>query len=240
MSVYLCHVDPDRLTFDARIVDRRPGMVRLDRSWLHPGGGGQPADRAVLEDGFGTHGVRGVETIDGEHWLLFDDVAAAVAGGEAHVTIDGEHRRTIAQLHTDTHILNALVFQAFSGALVTGAKIAADGTAHMDFDLPNVDTDRLRGLESEINDVIRAGLEVRTRYVSLDEAAATPGLVRNLSVAPPPTDDGRLRVVEIVGVDVQACGGTHLTNTADSPEIRIAKIDNKGRRNRRVRIELVP
>ena len=240
MSVYLCHVDPDRLKFDAHVVDRRPGLVRLDRSWLHPGGGGQPADRAVLEDGVATYGIRGVETIDGAHWLAFDDAAAIVTSDEVHVTIDGEQRRTVAQLHTDTHVLNALVFQAFSGALVTGAKIAADGTAHMDFDLPNVDADRLRALESEINDVIRAGLEVRTRYVSLDEAAATPGLVRNLSVAPPPTDDGRLRVIEIVGLDVQACGGTHLTSTAESPEIRIAKIDNKGRRNRRVRIELVP
>lgn len=240
MSVYLCHVDPERLAFEARVVDRRPGMVRLDRSWLHPGGGGQPADRAVLEDGLAVLTVRGVETIAGAHWLAFDDAAAAVRGDEVRVTIDAEQRRTVGQLHTDTHVLNALVFQAFSGALVTGAKIAADGTAHMDFDLPSVDPDRLRALESEINDVIRAGLEVRTRYVTLDEAARTPGLVRNLSVAPPPTDDGRLRVVEIAGLDVQACGGTHLTNTAHSPPVRITKIDNKGRRNRRVRIELVP
>lgn len=240
MSVYLCHVDPERLSFDARVVDRRPGLVRLERSWLHPGGGGQPADRAVLEDAHGAHAVRGVETIDGAHWLAFDDPTTAVLGDDVHVAIDAQHRATIAQLHTDTHILNALVFQAFSGALVTGAKIAADGTAHMDFDLPDVDVDKLRALESEINDVIRAGLEVRTRYVGVDEAARTPGLVRNLSVAPPPTDDGRLRVVEIVGLDVQACGGTHLTSTAESPPIRIMKIDNKGRRNRRVRIALAP
>ena len=109
----------------------------------------------------------------------------------------------------------------------------------MDFDLPDVDNDRLRTLESELNDVIRQGLAVRSSYVNVDEAGTENGLIRNLAVAPPPTPDGRLRVIEIVGLDRQACGGTHLTNTAESALIRITKVDNKGRRNRRVRIALV-
>jgi misacylated tRNA(Ala) deacylase len=154
------------------------------------------------------------------------------------VSIDGAHRLRVAQLHTVTHILNALVFRHFEGALVTGAQINADGTARMDFDLPEVENDRLRALEPELNDVIRQALDVRAIYVPLKEARATPGLIRSASVAPPPTPDGRLRIIEINGLDRQACGGTHLTNTAESPPVRIAKIENKGRRNRRVRLAL--
>ena len=78
-----------------------------------------------------------------------------------------------------------------------------------------------------------------TYYVSETEAKSTQGLIRSLSVVPPPMSDGTVRIVEIGDLDRQACGGTHLTNTAQSRPIRIAKIENKGRRNRRVRIELV-
>jgi misacylated tRNA(Ala) deacylase len=145
----------------------------------------------------------------------------------------------MAQLHTDTHILNALVFHHFQGALVTGAQLNEDGTARMDFDLPDADNDRLRALEPEINDVIRQDLPIRYDYVTEAEARAEPGLVRNRSVAPPPAEDGTIRVVEIVGLDRQACGGTHLASTARSRLLRILKIDNKGRHNRRVKIGLV-
>lgn len=135
--------------------------------------------------------------------------------------------------------MNALVFRKFEGALVTGAQINADGTARMDFDLPEVDNDLLRAIELEINDVIREGLPVRAVYVPQAAAISTPGLIRSMSVAPPPTPDGRLRIIEIGDLDRQACGGTHLTNTAESRPIRLVKIENKGRHNRRVRIALI-
>jgi misacylated tRNA(Ala) deacylase len=108
----------------------------------------------------------------------------------------------------------------------------------MDFDLPDVDNERLRGLQAEINDIIAAGLTVRTTYVSAEEASRSKGLIRSLSVAPPPAPDGRYRVVEIEGVDRQACGGTHVHSTSESAPIIITKVDNKGRRNRRVKIAL--
>src|SRR5258708_10404202 len=140
------------------------------------------------------------------------------------------------QLHTDTHILNAFVFQTFDGALVTGVQMYEDGTARMDFDLPGADNDRLRSLEAPINDAIAQDLGVSVAYVPVAEAQAQHGLIRSKSVAPPPTADGRIRIVEIAGLDRQACGGTHLASTGGSPAVRILKIDNKGRHNRRVRI----
>ena len=154
------------------------------------------------------------------------------------VRVDAERRARVASLHTDSHVLNALVFDRFPGTLVTGAQINADGTGRMDFDLSQIDNDVLRGLDAGVNEVIAGGVDVRSVYVDAGEADVTTGLVRSLSVAPPPTPDGKLRVIDIDGVDRQACGGTHLSNTAQSPPFRITKVENKGKRNRRIRFEL--
>ncbi len=143
------------------------------------------------------------------------------------------------QLRTDTHILNALVFQAFDGALVTGVQMADDGTARMDFDVPGADSDRLRALEGPINDLHPPGHpgELRLRADARGPRRARPD-PQPLRRAAAHAADGKIRIVEIVGLDRQACGGTHLASTGQSPPIRILKIDNKGRHNRRVRIDL--
>lgn len=235
-SVYLCHEHPDLLDFETEVIDARPGAVVLARSALHPGGGGQVADRATLTHANGVVRIVDVSLEGGRYWHVLDQPLHLE--GSVWVSIDAAHRSRVAQLHTDTHILNALVFREFAGALVTGAQINADGTARMDFDLPEVDNDQLRALEPAVNDCIRQGLEVRALYVPAAEAQATPGLLRSLSVTPPPTPDGRMRIIDIAGLDRQACGGTHLGNTAESGPIRITKVENKGRRNRRVRIAL--
>jgi misacylated tRNA(Ala) deacylase len=174
--------------------------------------------------------------VDGELWHVLDGEAPGAGAIEA--VVDPAFRRMMRQLHTDTHILNALVYQAFDGALVTGVQMYDDGTARMDFDLPEADNDRIRALEAPINTHIAQNLPLSFGYVTLEEAQAQHGLIRSRSVAPPPTSDGMVRIVEIVGLDRQACGGTHLVATGDSPPIRILKIDNKGRHNRRVRIGL--
>ena len=237
MSGYFCHEHPDVLLLETRVVDARPGAVVLERSPFHPGGGGQLADRGRLRWSGGEVRVTGVEAEGGRHWHLLAEAVEPV--GVVEAAVDAAFRSLMAALHTDTHILNALVFQHFQGALVTGAQLGEDGTARMDFDLPDADNDRLRALEPEINDVIRQDLPVRYAYVTEAEALAERGLVRNRSVAPPPAADGTIRVVEIVGLDRQACGGSHLVSTAGSRPLRILKIDNKGRHNRRIRIGLV-
>jgi misacylated tRNA(Ala) deacylase len=236
MSRYFCHEHPDVLILESRVVDARPGAVVLEQSPFHPGGGGQLADRGILRWSGGEVRVTGFEATGGRYWHLLSE--AVEPAGAVELLVDPEFRSLMAQLHTDTHILNALVFQHFQGALVTGAQLNDDGTARMDFDLPEADNDRLRSLEPAINDVIRQDLPLRYAYVPEAEALAERGLVRNRSVAPPPTADGTIRVVEIVGLDRQACGGTHLGSTAGSRPIRILKIDNKGRHNRRIKIGL--
>lgn len=238
MPAYLYHEQPDLYDFDARVVAARPGAVLLDRSALHPGGGGQVCDRATLRLGGETFQITSVQPEGEQYWHALDRAEELGPGDCVDVQIDRQYRSRVAQLHTATHILNALVFQQFDGALVTGAQINGDGTARMDFDLPRVDNDLLRALEPKLNDVIRAGIDVRAIYISEQEARTTQGLIRSMSVAPPPTPDGRLRVIEIAGLDRQACGGTHLTNTAQSAPVAITKIENKGKQNRRVRIVL--
>jgi misacylated tRNA(Ala) deacylase len=194
------------------------------------------SDRGFLEHSRGRTRIRGVERDGDIRWHELEDPVEV--DGEVSVEIDPVHRARVGKLHTVTHILNALVFEHFDGALVTGAHISGDGTARMDFDLPEVANDRLRNLEGEINRAISDGSNVRAAYVEAELARRTPGMIRSLSVAPPPTPDGRLRTIEIIDLDQQACGGTHVANTAMSDPIAITKIDNKGRHNRRVRIAL--
>src|SRR5690242_5932507 len=231
-----CHEHPDALTVETDVTDARPGRITLAQSPFYPGGGGQLADRGVIRWKGGEAKVVGFDYSAGEIWHLLD--TQTEVAGMVEAAVDPGFRRMMRQLHTDTHVLNALIFQNFDGALVTGVQMADDGTARMDFDIPAADNDRLRALDGPINDLIRQDVAVNFSYVPIQEAQAEHGLIRSRSVAPPPTPDGKIRIVDIVGLDRQACGGTHLASTGGSPPIRILKIDNKGRHNRRVRIGL--
>jgi misacylated tRNA(Ala) deacylase len=236
MARYFCHEHPDVLVVETEVVDARPGAVVLGHTPFYPGGGGQLTDRGVLR---WVGGETRIIAVEGEADRFWHRLAEPVeVSGTVQAAVDPGSRTMMTELHTATHILNALVFQEFKGALVTGAQMNDDGTARMDFDLPDADNDRLRRLEVPINDVIRQDLIVRYAYVAMAEAAAQPGLLRSKSVTPPPDEDGTVRIVEIVGLDRQACGGTHLASTGRSRLVRIVKIDNKGRHNRRVRIAL--
>jgi misacylated tRNA(Ala) deacylase len=236
MTGLYCHEYPEVLDHESRVVDARPGAVVLEQTPFYPGGGGQLADRGRLAWTGGEVDVVGFESSDGRLWHLLAEPVELV--GAVRASVDPAFRAMMTTLHTACHVVNALVFQQFQGALVTGAQMSDDGTARIDFDLPDADNDRLRALEAPINDVVRQDLPIRYAYVPMSEATAEPGLVRSRSVAPPPGDDGTLRIVEIVGLDRQACGGTHLLSTGRSRALRILKIDNKGRHNRRVRIGL--
>ena len=152
MHLY-CHDHPDTLSLDTAVADARPGRIVLADTPFYPGGGGQLADRGVVRWAGGEARVSGFEVSAGKLWHLLD--TQADIAGNVEAVVDADFRQKMRQLHTDTHVLNALVFQQFDGALVTGVQMADDGTARMDFDVPGADNDRLRALEGPINDIIR-------------------------------------------------------------------------------------
>ncbi|WP_422087089.1 alanyl-tRNA editing protein [Variovorax sp.] len=240
MSRYLCHTQPDCLQFEADVIARRPNAVLLDRSFFYPGGGGQLADRGTLQWNGGEIKIGRIEMEGGNAWHYFDEAETAGIPAEKVIAkVDQDFRFMMSQLHTGLHILNALVYQRFEGSLVTGVQMAADGTARIDFDLPAADNNELRKLEPELNTLISDGLQVNAVYLDAAELSREPGVLRSRSVAPPSQDDGTTRIIEIVGLDRQACGGTHLSKTSQSAPLRILKIENKGQHNRRIRIGLV-
>ena len=236
MTRYFCLDEPEAFDLDTVVEAAEPGRVMLARSPFYPGGGGQLPDRGRLHWSGGKIAITGFESDERGIWhLLAEPILLA---GAVTAQVDRPFRQLMRELHTDLHIVNALVYQGFDGALVTGVQMNEDGTARIDFDLPEADNERLKSLEGAINDVIRQDLPVRETYVGEDEAFDEPGLIRSRSVTPPLMADGKIRIVEIAGLDRQACGGTHLASTGASRPLRILKIDNKGRHNRRLRIGL--
>jgi misacylated tRNA(Ala) deacylase len=236
MSRYFCHENPDTLILETEVVEARPGRARLAATPFYPGGGGQLPDRGVIRWRGGESAVSGLDHAEGHLWHLLAEPVEI--GGIVELSVDPVFRRMMQELHTALHIINALAFQGFDGALVTGAQMNEDGTARIDLDLPGADNDKLRALEPAINEAIRQDLRVTDSYVPLDAAQGERGLLRSRSVAPPPTSDGMIRIVEIAGLDRQACGGTHLSSTGGSRPVRLLKVENKGRHNRRLRIGL--
>ncbi len=236
MTRLLCQDRPDLLELETEILDARPGAVLLARSPFFPGGGGQLPDRGTLAWSGGEVAVTGLA--DDPRGLWHELASPAEPVGTVLLRVDPAFRSLMSELHTLAHIVNSLVFGAFGGALLTGAQLAADGTFRVDFDLPGADNDRLRALDPAIDDVIRQDLPVGAGWMPYDDARAIPGMFRSKAVAPPPQEDGMCRIVEIAGLDRQACGGMHLASTGRSRGARILKIENKGRHNRRVRVGL--
>jgi misacylated tRNA(Ala) deacylase len=152
--------------------------------------------------------------------------------GEAvAIELDWERRHRHMRLHTALHLLGAVV-----KAPVTGGRIAAD-KAHLDFD---IEMEKLvkEEIEARVNDLVKQGVETRARWITDDELDARPELVKTMSVAPP-RGEGRVRLLEIRGVDLQACGGTHVANTAEIGALQVAKIRSEGKRNKRVTLTLL-
>ncbi|MBV9521959.1 MAG: alanyl-tRNA editing protein [Alphaproteobacteria bacterium] len=203
--------------------------IRLDRTVFYPTGGGQPGDTGRLRGGAGDIAI--LDTVKG---ATGDEVVHVAAPGSplpppgtaVTAEIDWERRHRLMRMHTCMHLLCAIV----PGA-VTGGQIS-DGKARLDFDVPGAALDK-DAITAKLNALIAADHEVRSRWISDDELAARPELVRTMSVKPP-TGHGRVRLLEIVGIDLQPCGGTHVRRTGEIGAVAIAKIENKGKQNRRV------
>ncbi|MDH2385131.1 alanyl-tRNA editing protein [Bradyrhizobium sp. CER78] len=234
MSPAFTHDHPDILQLEADVLDARPGAILVERSPFFPGGGGQLADRGILRWSGGELPVTGLARDDRGLWHTVPD--DSVISGKVMLEVEPAFRALMCELHTLAHVINALVYTRFGGALLTGAQLNDDGSFRVDFDLPGADNEALRALEAPLNDIIRQDLAVSAAFMAHSEAQAIPGLFRSKAVAPPVGEDGLVRIVEILGLDRQACGGTHLASTGQSRPARIVKIDNKGRQNRRIKV----
>jgi misacylated tRNA(Ala) deacylase len=233
--------DPTLREWDCVVVwsdpaDPEAGIV-LDRSAFYPGGGGQPPDHGVLLwQGVQT---RIVDTRKGDDLYLVpapgDPVPAA--GTAVRGAVDDDRRSHLMRTHSGLHVLCGTVFRDF-GALVTGGNMQP-GEARMDFNLPEVPAGFKQSLEDAVNAEIAADRKIVARVLSRDEALAIPDLVRTQN-ALPPLDNPEIRVIDIVGLDVQADGGTHVASTAQIGHVVVQKVESKGRQNRRVRIRLEP
>jgi misacylated tRNA(Ala) deacylase len=204
--------------------------IRLDRTVFYPMGGGQPGDTGLLRlSSGGTVAI--ADTVKGDD---ADEVihvpAAGVSlpeiGAEVTAEIDWERRHRLMRMHTCLHLLCAAVPGAVTGGQVN------DGRGRLDFDVPGASLDK-DAITTRINELVAAGHPVSPRWITDDELAATPDLVRTMSVKPP-MGTGRVRLMDIDGVDLQPCGGTHVRNTAEIGPVAITKIENKGRQNRRI------
>ena len=226
MTQLLFRDDPYLRSCEATVVAVRENVVELDRTVFYPVGGGQPGDSGRIGDARVTDTLKG----EGETVLHALEPGAAVpqVGAKVLAEIDWERRHRHMRLHTALHLLGAVV-----KAPVTGGRIGTD-KAHLDFD---IEMDKLvRGeIESAVNALVDAAHDTRSSWITDAELDARPELVKTMSVAPP-RGAGRVRLMEIPGIDLQACGGTHVRNTREVGHLAIAKIRSEGKRNKRVTV----
>jgi misacylated tRNA(Ala) deacylase len=230
----LFYQDPYLTTCEAQIVRVDDGGIVLDRTIFYPMGGGQPGDTGTLR------------TEDGREAKIADTRKGSQAGEVVHVpapggatlkpgdrvlaAIDWDRRHHHMRVHTSLHVLSAVI-----PAGVTGGSVRYD-SGRLDFDLPETLLDR-QEVEEKLNRLIAGNHAVAPRWITDAELDTRPELVKTMSVAPP-RGLGRVRLLEIAGVDLQACGGTHVANTGEIGKVSVLRIENKGTHNRRVTVAL--
>jgi misacylated tRNA(Ala) deacylase len=214
--------DPYLAACEATVVAVNGNAVELDRTVFYPMGGGQAGDTGKLG------AWRVLDTRKGGDSVLhmLEPGAAAEPGMKVQVELDWERRHRLMRLHTAMHLLCAVV-----KAPVTGGRIG-DDKAHLDFD---IEMEKLvkDEIEGRLNELISSSVQTNVTWISDAELDAKPELVKTMSVAPP-RGEGRVRLLEIPGVDLQACGGTHVKNTAEIGRLAVARIRSEGKRNKRV------
>ncbi len=244
MNLQLCYTDAYARHVEAQVMasDKGPHgapLVVLDRTVFYPGGGGQPPDRGLL-----------LRASDGRAWTVR---VARKAGGEIvhelepdgeppelgdrlSVDLDWARRLLLMRTHTALHALCGVVWRDY-GAQVTGGNMEP-GSGRMDFEFERMGGDLVGEIEAAVNVELAAARDVRVNVLPRDEAFAIPDLIRTkVNLLPPGIEE--IRTIEIVGLDLQADGGTHVANTTEVGAIRVTGYESKGRINKRIRIELV-
>lgn len=230
--------DSYQRTFDATVTSvADDGSIVLDQTAFYATGGGQPHDIGSLTDGSRVWSVTNVVKRGGDVLHTLEPVGNPPSVGDrVSGEIDWERRYRLMRTHTSLHVLCGVVFREF-GAKVTGGNMDID-KARMDFELEDLDPERVALIERTANDVIRSGRNVNWRSLQRDDAFLIPDLIRT-KINLLPEGISKVRVVEIEGLDLQADGGTHVRNTAEVVGIRVIGTRSKGRINKRLEIALV-
>ncbi len=231
MTVELFREDAYLRECDASVVAVADGAVVLDRTVFYPMGGGQPGDTGTLSCAGRTIPI--IDTRYGEggsiRHLLEEGAECPAAGDEVHVALDWDRRYRHMRMHTAMHLLGAVLQYGVTGGNISGEK------SRLDFDME--DTIDKEAVQSALEQLVAEDHAVSHRWITDEELDAQPELVRTMSVQPP-RGKGKVRLLEVEGVDLQPCGGTHLRSTAEVGKVRIGKVEKKGRHNRRVNIHL--
>jgi len=206
--------------------------VRLDRTVFYPTGGGQPGDSGVLRWDGGEAKVVDAVKAGGDDVLhvLAPDASRPAIGAMVHAAIDWERRYLHMRMHTALHVMSAVI-----KGNVTGGQVGAD-KSRLDFNLEG-EVPAKEWVTAEINRILATDHAVVPQWITDVELDARPELVKTMSVRPP-MGAGRVRLLSIEGVDLQACGGTHVARTSEIGRVECTKIENKGRMNRRFIIAL--
>jgi len=221
-------------------VDVESRVVALDSTVIFPGGGGQPSDEGLLTRLADNRQwpVPAARKAGGVVWHeVGGDGPLPDAGDTVRVDVDWERRYRLMRMHTALHVLCGVVFRDY-GALVTGGNMGPD-RARMDFEMDSADftPERVAEIERRANEELSAGRDVRVNILPRDEAFQIPDLIRTkINLLPEGIPD--VRTVEIVGLDLQADGGTHVQNTREVGTLRVVGTRSKGKANKRLEIEL--
>ena len=219
-------------SFEGRVVEVLDDEVILDKTAFYPDSGGQPHDTGTLAMGGESFPVVYVRPAE-------DNIAhrvgrpGLVTGDLVRGEIDWERRHLIMRSHTACHLLSAVIFQR-TGAMITGNQIGID-RSRVDFSLQDFDRSDLADYVETVNEIIRQDRAVSIRPIPREEAMEIPSLVRLVKEVP---DREVVRGVEVEGIDLQACGGTHVQRTGEIGRIKMLKAENKGKANRRVYFEV--
>ncbi|MEV4114674.1 alanyl-tRNA editing protein [Nonomuraea sp. NPDC049695] len=221
--------------FEAVVLDATPDGIVLSRSAFYPGGGGQPADHGVLIwQGVETR-IVGVRKGDDLYLIPAEGDPIPPAGTVVQAAVADERRSALMRTHSGLHVLCGVVFRDY-GCLVTGGNMD-ELSARMDFDLPEVPPGFKEAVEDACNAEIAADRRIDVRVLPRKEAFEIPDIIRTATnLVPESVQD--VRIVDIVGLDTQADGGTHVASTKQIGHIKVAKIESKGRGFRRLRIQI--
>ena len=222
---------PYEKEFSAKVVGIEDDKVTLDQTLFYPRGGGVACDTGSINDIPVTETAKNADTIT--HKL--DSPPSFAVGDTIQGRIDWNRRYSLKRMHTAGHLLSSIFFSK-ANCRITGNQIEVD-KSRMDFNLESFDRSMIEGFVQEANRLIKAGAPVKTYFLPRDEALKLPEMVK-LAEASPPTE-AQLRIVEIEGIDKQADGGQHVAQLEEVGQIRLVKLENKGKTNRRLYYDLI-